>query len=1271
MGERAGDRGAVFSGDTTSEVACERYRTLLHAIDDGIYQLDSKGRFTAINEPLIEMTGHDRSDLLGEHASMLFGADDFDRVNRALRRQLDGENGGASVEVDLEASDGTQRPCEIRLSIIESEGALTGSVGVVRERAERTPQASPQQFEQQSYETITNVLDQADVGVFVLNEEFEIAWVDETIEDYFGLDRAELIGRDKRRLIDERIADFVADPDAFEETVRATYDDNSYVERFECRITADEDGSRKGRWLEHRSRPIDSGQYAGGRVELYYDITDRKRSESALRESEARFQSMVDAVEEYAIFRLDPNGRIVSWNEGAREIKGYDREEILGEHVSTFYTESDRAVDAPGSNLEAANQTGSYEEEGWRIRKDGSRFWADVTITAIRDDDGTHRGYVKVTRDMTDRRERERQLQRERDVTDHILELSPAGIMVFDGDGEISRINERCAEILDVANSNANSVVQFDGTVYDERERRLSPDGFPFERVREADEAVMDQPLRIERPDGERQWIVMNAAEVHATESELDRTVVTVEDITEIKERERELESELETILDRITSAFYALDDDWTFTYVNEQARELIDFDDRGLLGRNFWETFEWAADSTLRDEYERAMETQKATSFELYYPEPLDTWLEIHAYPSETGLSVYFQDISARKKREQRLSESERRYRALVESFPNGIVMLFDHDFRYSLAAGQGFDRVPIDPSDLEGEFLRDVWPEETADELEPVSQAALEGDERSVELEYAGRTWNVRSVPITDEHGSVFAGMTMAQDITERKERERYLEDAKSQLEAATEAGAVGTWEWHIPEDDFVTDASFAKTFGIDPANAREGVPLDQLLSSIHDDDRERVQTEIQAAIDSAGEYESEYRVWNADDELRWVVARGHVECDEDGRPVTFPGALTDITERKRAEIALQKSRRQLETLFEVLPVGVVVANADGELVRANNTAKEIWGGDVFDADSVEEYKQYSAVWADSGEPVAPDEWTMAQVLAGDAVTDPNVYEIETFDDETRIIMEHGMPVLDEHGEVSRAVVTITEITERREYQRRLEASNERLEHFAYAASHDLQEPLRMVSSYLQLIESRYGDQLDEDGREFLEFAVNGADRMREMIDGLLEYSRIETQGDPLEPTDLDTVIADTLEDLQVRIQETDAELTTDPLPVVRGDDNQLRQLFQNLLSNALEYSGDDPPRVHVSAEPRGSMWAISVRDEGIGIDPEDQDRIFDVFERLHSREEYSGTGIGLALCQRIAERHGGELWVDSEPGEGSTFWMTLPVAEESADD
>ena len=252
---------------------------------------------------------------------------------------------------------------------------------------------------------VDDVLDGVEVGIFVLDENFDVAWTNEAIDRYFGLDRANAVGRDKRQLIEDHLRSVVDDADRFAETVLATYDDNTHTEEFECHVLPGED--REERWLEHRSRPIEAGAYAGGRVELYYDVTDRKQTQLAHREDREQFESLVSAVDEYAIFTLDPDGYVQTWNPGVEHIKGYEAEDLLGEHFSIFYSEEERAAGVPEQNLEAAAEHGSVEDEGWRVREDGSRFWANVTMTAIRDDDGTLQGYAKVTCDMTERRRAE------------------------------------------------------------------------------------------------------------------------------------------------------------------------------------------------------------------------------------------------------------------------------------------------------------------------------------------------------------------------------------------------------------------------------------------------------------------------------------------------------------------------------------------------------------------------------------------------------------------------------------------------------------------------------------------------------------------------------------------------------------------------------------------------------------------------------------------------------------------------------------------------
>jgi signal transduction histidine kinase len=244
-----------------------------------------------------------------------------------------------------------------------------------------------------------------------------------------------------------------------------------------------------------------------------------------------------------------------------------------------------------------------------------------------------------------------------------------------------------------------------------------------------------------------------------------------------------------------------------------------------------------------------------------------------------------------------------------------------------------------------------------------------------------------------------------------------------------------------------------------------------------------------------------------------------------------------------------------------------------------------------------------------------------------------------------------------------------TVVEQGERLDEQaRQLKRSNEELERFAYIISHDLQEPLRMVSSYTQLLGDRYRGQLDEKADRFIDYAVGGAKRMQQLINDLLTYSRVTNRGRNFVPSPLDGVVDAVLVDLEVLIRETGAAIRRDPLPVVLADRSQMRQLFQNLIANALHYRQDGiPVEVSVTAEREADHWHLAVRDNGIGIDPRFHERIFAIFQRL-DRKRTNGTGIGLALCKRIVEHHGGLIWLDSAPGTGSTFHFTLPAAEEA---
>jgi signal transduction histidine kinase len=243
------------------------------------------------------------------------------------------------------------------------------------------------------------------------------------------------------------------------------------------------------------------------------------------------------------------------------------------------------------------------------------------------------------------------------------------------------------------------------------------------------------------------------------------------------------------------------------------------------------------------------------------------------------------------------------------------------------------------------------------------------------------------------------------------------------------------------------------------------------------------------------------------------------------------------------------------------------------------------------------------------------------------------------------------------------------LTEVTERRQaeealqrYAAELQRSNQELEQFAYVSSHDLQEPLRMVASYCQLLQRRYAHKLDPAANEFIGYAVAGVTRMQSLIRDLLLYSRLGRQGAPFGRVDSAFVLTCALGNLSTTLAESEAEVTHDPLPSVIGDERKLVQLFQNLIGNAIKYCDKQPPRVHIRAEHRDGMWEFLVQDNGIGIEEQYAEQIFGVFQRLHTRDEYPGTGIGLAICKKIAEQHGGRIWVESTLGQGACFHFTI---------
>lgn len=521
------------------------------------------------------------------------------------------------------------------------------------------------------------------------------------------------------------------------------------------------------------------------------------------------------------------------------------------------------------------------------------------------------------------------------------------------------------------------------------------------------------------------------------------------------------------------------------------------------------------------------------------------------------------------------------------------------------------------------------------------------------------------------------------------------------------------IGTWDWDISGNRLAWSDEIYRIFGLSPQQFAAN--YEAFLARVHPEDRSSVEQAVRRSLEAEDPYAIEHRILMPDGTERVVLERGEVYRDDEGRPSRMLGTVQDITERKRAEDELTLRTRICEAFLSEAE-GETAYNSVLEIVLAALGSRHgVFGyldrnGDamipsmtrhVWDECRVPEKRIAFPrhAWGDVSwvRAIKTGEPNLSNELA--AKTPPGHIKIRRHmcapirnrgkvvgilevankecdyspDDLEKLqsIADFVGPILSvrvrkEEEEAARREAE----TELREAMTELKRSNRDLEQFAYVASHDLQEPLRMVASYTQLLAKRYAGRLDKDADAFIGYAVDGAKRMQALIRDLLAFSRVRTKGKPFSDAHMNDVIDEVLADLRFVLREASAQVTRGDLPRVHGDPSQLRTLLRNLIGNAIKFRGRDEPEIRLEAEEAAGRWTFSVRDNGIGIDKRYHERIFVIFQRLHARTDFPGSGIGLSICKRIVERHGGRIWVESEPGEGSTFRFTLPAGREGGD-
>jgi PAS domain S-box-containing protein len=517
----------------------------------------------------------------------------------------------------------------------------------------------------------------------------------------------------------------------------------------------------------------------------------------------------------------------------------------------------------------------------------------------------------------------------------------------------------------------------------------------------------------------------------------------------------------------------------------------------------------------------------------------------------------------------------------------------------------------------------------------------------------------------PIYDNDGNnkIIGVAVMTIDITKRKHAEELLRVSEEKYRLV--ADSSDDWIYWLTPDKKLryNSPSCERVTGYNLEDFENNLHLFKEI--VHPDDKEIVEKHYKSINEETGPHSLEYRIITKTGETHWINHSCKPVFDKKGRDAGRSANNRNVTERKKAEQALHENEENFKAVTENANDAIIVTLGNGLHVFANRRASEITGYS---------FKEIAAIGLKGY--AHPDELPklnerIKKRLAGEDV--PNQYE-------TVIINKQGKAVPIEitaakslwQGQPS-DIVIIRDITERKQSQETLkkslidlERSNEELEQFAYVASHDLQEPLRMVSSYTQLIERRYKDKLDQDANDFINFAVDGANRMQRLINDLLDYSRVTTRGKKFESVDINSIIGQVFIYLQHRIEETHAIISQDDLPIIDADEIQIQRLFQNLIDNAIKFRGKEIPIVNISAYRESNFYVFTVSDNGLGIDQQYSDKIFQIFQRLNTSREYPGTGIGLAICKRIVERHGGKIWFESEMGKGTTFFFTIQIKE-----
>jgi PAS domain S-box-containing protein len=764
--------------------------------------------------------------------------------------------------------------------------------------------------------------------------------------------------------------------------------------------------------------------------------------------------------------------------------------------------------------------------------------------------------------------------------------------------------------------------------------------------------------------------------------------LISLRDITQRKQQEKALEvseARFRSYIDSAPHGVFIADAEGRYQDVNPAACQMSGYSEEELLSMRIVDLVASEERDAAAAALDQLLTTGQVTSsLSCVRKDGTRVFWRVDAVKlADNQILGFARDETQRKQAEERLQRSAELNEMLLNSLPHPALLIRRDGI--VLAANQSARELGVEVGvycwigfnkHVEGAFL----PEElrryaTADACDVDLAGAPEGVQcsfckvedafeagepfRVPELKAFDRLWDMNWVPVDDD-----LCLCYAFDITERKALEDTLRASEQRLEKILQTMIDGMVVVNLDGEITYANPAAERILEIREDEIMGRYYHERSWSQIDEDGEPYPQEKLPLALALGEQREVEdlqHGILAPSGQVKWLSVNAAPLVDETGAVYGAIASFRDISDRKAMEKALQNSEQRYRTVFDYAGDAIFVHDLEGRFLDVNRVACERLGY------SREEFLTMTPVEITRGTESEGMNARIRELVEVGHI----VFEAEhVARDGTSVPVEISSRHIEYDGKP--AILSIArDITERKEAENRiaryagaLEQSNQDLERFAYVISHDLQEPLRMVSGYLDLLARRYEAQLDEKADMYIHYAVDGARRMQEMIKALLDLSRVETRGEAFAPTDCTVVLERTLTSLRRAIEDSGAEVTYDPLPTVMADGAQLGQVFQNLIANALKFRrADVRPRIHIAAEPRHGEWVFTITDNGIGIPASQLDRIFQIFQRLHTRESYPGVGIGLALCRRIVERHGGRIWAESEVGAGSTFYFSVP--------